>query len=78
MPKKDEPVTEQQARELIRGYRACVSYTDAQIGKVLAELDRLKLRDNTIVILWGDHGWHLASRVSGASTRTSRTRRARR
>ncbi|MEA2736499.1 MAG: iduronate 2-sulfatase [Humisphaera sp.] len=59
MPKGDEPVSDQQARELIRAYRACVSYTDAQIGKVLAELDRLKLRDNTIVILWGDHGWHL-------------------
>ena len=59
MPKGDEPVTDQQARELIRAYRACVSFTDAQVGKLLAELDRLKLRDNTIVILWGDHGWHL-------------------
>lgn len=47
------------AKHLIHGYYACVSYTDAQVGKVLAELDRLKLRDNTIVILWGDHGWNL-------------------
>jgi arylsulfatase A-like enzyme len=47
------------ARTLIHGYYACVSYTDAQIGRVLAELDRLGLRDNTIVILWGDHGWNL-------------------
>ncbi len=47
------------ARTLIHGYYACVSYTDAQIGRVLAELDRLGLRRNTIVVLWGDHGWNL-------------------
>jgi arylsulfatase A-like enzyme len=47
------------ARQLIHGYRACVSYTDRQVGKVLDELDRLGLRDRTLVILWGDHGWKL-------------------
>ncbi len=47
------------ARQLIRGYRAATSYTDAQIGRVLAELDALGLRENTVVILWGDHGWNL-------------------
>lgn len=52
-------VSDSMARNLIHGYRACVSYTDAQIGKVLDELDRLSLRDNTIIILWGDHGWKL-------------------
>ncbi|MBT3199305.1 MAG: sulfatase [Phycisphaerales bacterium] len=41
------------------GYYACVSYIDAQVGKVLNTLDELGLRDSTIVILWGDHGWHL-------------------
>ena len=46
-------------RKLIHGYYACVSYTDAQIGKVLNELDKLGIANNTIVILWGDHGWHL-------------------
>lgn len=42
-----------------RAYLACVRYTDRQIGKVLAELDRLELADRTIVVVWGDHGWHL-------------------
>ena len=44
---------------LIHGYYACVSYIDAQVGRLLDELDRLGLADNTIVILWGDHGWKL-------------------
>jgi iduronate 2-sulfatase len=56
---KEGPLTDDQARELIHGYYACVSQTDAQVGKLMAELDRLGLRDNTIVILWGDHGWQL-------------------
>ncbi|MEQ1861639.1 MAG: sulfatase [Chthoniobacteraceae bacterium] len=47
------------ARNLIRGYRACVSFADAQVGRVLDELDRLGLREDTIVVLWGDHGYHL-------------------
>ncbi len=46
-------------RQLIHGYYASVSFVDAQIGKVLAELDRLKLAEGTIVVLWGDHGFHL-------------------
>jgi len=46
-------------KELIHGYYAAVSYTDAQVGKLLNALDSLGLMKNTIVILWGDHGWHL-------------------
>jgi len=53
------PVSDELALKLIRGYYACVSYTDAQIGRVLAELKRLKLDENTMVLLWGDHGWNL-------------------
>jgi arylsulfatase A-like enzyme len=47
------------ARTLKHGYYASVSYTDAQVGKVLNEVARLGLRQNTIVALWGDHGWKL-------------------
>lgn len=50
-------VSDELARQLIHGYQACVSYVDAQIGKVLTELERLGLRENTIVVVWGDHGW---------------------
>lgn len=46
-------------RTLIHGYFAALSYMDAQLGKVLAELERLRLSENTIVVLWGDHGYHL-------------------
>jgi arylsulfatase A-like enzyme len=46
-------------RELKHGYYAAVSFIDAQIGRLLAELGRLELTDNTIVVLWSDHGWKL-------------------
>ena len=46
-------------RELIHGYYAAMSYTDAQILQLLNELERLGIKENTIVVLWGDHGWHL-------------------
>ncbi|MEX2212637.1 MAG: sulfatase [Phycisphaeraceae bacterium] len=52
-------VSDAQAKELIHGYYAAVSYMDAQLGRVMAELDKLGLRENTIIILWGDHGWKL-------------------
>jgi iduronate 2-sulfatase len=53
------PLTDEQARTLIHGYHAAVSYMDAQLGRVLDEFDRLGLATNTIILLWGDHGWHL-------------------
>lgn len=53
------PLTDEKTRELMHGYAACVSFSDAQVGKVMAELDRLGLRDDTIVVLWGDHGYKI-------------------
>ena len=47
------------ARKLIHGYAACVSYLDAQLGKLIAEMKRLDLWNNTAVVFWGDHGWKL-------------------
>lgn len=47
------------ADQIRRHYAACVSYADAQVGKILAELKRSGANKNTIVVLWGDHGWHL-------------------
>lgn len=53
------PIPVDAARTLRHGYYACVSYTDAQIGRLLEALDRERLADDTIVVLWGDHGWQL-------------------
>lgn len=46
-------------KELIHGYYAAISYTDANVGILLRALDSLGLKNNTIIVLWGDHGWHL-------------------
>lgn len=58
IPEKS-PLTEETTRTLIHGYYASLSYMDAQVGRVLTELTRLGLDSNTIVVLWGDHGYHL-------------------
>lgn len=64
-----ERVSDAYARKLRHAYFAATSYADAQIGKVLDELERLGLKENTIVVVWGDHGWHLGDhRVWGKHT----------
>jgi len=47
------------SRQLIHAYLACISYIDAQIGRLLTTLEQTGLARNTVVMLWGDHGWHL-------------------
>ncbi len=60
----DGPIPDDIARKLVHGYWACVSYMDAQVGRVLAALDDLGLADDTVVMLWGDHGWKLGEHGS--------------
>ena len=54
-----DPNSEDFHRVMKHGYMACVSYIDQLVGNVLGELKRLELDKNTIVVFWGDHGWHL-------------------
>ena len=56
---KDEKFGADQTRHLRHGYYACVSYADAQVGKLLDALGRFGLEENTIVVFWGDHGYSL-------------------
>jgi len=67
--KLSQPVSNAYAKILKHSYLAAISYVDAQIGKVLDELHALDLDENTIVVLWGDHGWHLGDqRIWGKHT----------
>ncbi|MFI3261882.1 MAG: sulfatase [Rikenellaceae bacterium] len=52
-------LSEEYSRDLRHAYFAATSYTDAQVGKVMDKLKELGLDENTIIIVWGDHGWHL-------------------
>jgi arylsulfatase A-like enzyme len=56
---KTGTLSDEPARQAVRGYAAATSYSDAQVGRVLDELDRLGLREKTLVVFMGDHGWHL-------------------
>jgi iduronate 2-sulfatase len=65
---KEGPIPPAKVRELIHGYYAATSYTDAQVGRLLGELDRLGLAGSTTVMLFGDHGWHLGEHDLWAKT----------
>ncbi len=57
------PVSDEYARKIRHAYFACVSYMDAQVGKLMNELEKQGLAENTIVVIWGDHGWHLGDQL---------------
>lgn len=54
--------TQDEAKKMIQAYDASISWTDWNLGRVMAELDKLGLRENTIVLFWGDHGYHLGEK----------------
>lgn len=56
---KTGALPDEQQLELIHGYYAATSYVDFLVGMLIAKLDELNLRENTVIVLWGDHGWHL-------------------
>lgn len=60
---------EKQWRNLARSYLACVSFVDHQVGRVLDALEASGKKDNTVVVLWSDHGWHVGEKeISGKNT----------
>lgn len=66
----------QQWRNLVRSYLASTSFVDAQIGRLLKALEDSDLADNTIVVVWGDHGWHLGEKsITGKNTLWERSTR---
>lgn len=58
----NRPASLEEAREMIRAYQACISYVDWNIGRVLEELDKQGLRENTIIVFWSDHGYQLGEK----------------
>ena len=56
---KTRPLAAASTLEARRAYLSCVRYVDRQVGVVLDALDEAGLADSTIVVIWGDHGWHL-------------------
>jgi arylsulfatase A-like enzyme len=56
-------IEHQQWRKAVQGYLASISFSDAALGRVLDAFDASPHRDNTIVVLWSDHGWHLGEKL---------------
>ena len=59
-------------KEAIQGYLACVSYADYELGRLMEALDNSAYKDNTVVVLWTDHGWHLGEKTPGPSSHYGR------
>ncbi len=65
-----------QWRNLVRSYLACTSFVDSQIGRLLDAIEAAGLAENTIVVVWGDHGWHLGEKgITGKNTLWERSTR---
>lgn len=65
-----------QWKNLVRSYLACTSFVDSQVGRLMDALEQSSFRDNTIVVLWSDHGWHLGEKaITGKNTLWDRSTR---
>ncbi len=65
-----------QWKNLVRSYMACTSFVDSQVGRVVDALDRNGYTDNTVIVLWSDHGWHLGEKlITGKNTLWDRSAR---
>lgn len=62
MPRTTWAIENNQWRNIVHAYLACISFTDHQVGKVLDALDKSPYRDNTIIVLWSDHGYHMGEK----------------
>ena len=72
-----EALSPEYSKKLVHAYYASISYIDAQVGRLIAELQDLDLAYNTIIVIWGDHGWHLGnSKVWGKHTLFERSLRS--
>lgn len=75
-PRYEWIIENRQAHNLARSYLACVSFVDAQVGRLLTALDDADLTDNTVVVLWSDHGYHLGEKeITGKNTLWERSTR---
>jgi arylsulfatase A-like enzyme len=75
-PRLDFLQEKKQWKNLVRSYLACTSFVDDQVGRVLVALEKSGLQDNTMIVLWSDHGWHLGEkRITGKNTLWERSTR---
>ena len=63
MPTTEELIAQHKWKEMVQAYLACISFVDAQVGKVLDALEKSDYAQNTIVVLWSDHGYHLGEKT---------------
>jgi len=62
MPRTQWAIENNQWRNIVQAYLACISFTDHQVGRVLKALDNSPYKKNTIVVLWSDHGYHMGEK----------------
>ena len=62
MPTTEEMIEANQWKDILQAYLACIAFVDEQVGKVIDALEKSKYKDNTIIVLWSDHGYHLGEK----------------